>query len=80
MKTADKDWDQNVERAPMTQEDIDFHLDTLKTMIAQALESPEAKIQMIKEDVQACLYEIHSDKIAAKLSEYIPILQSAEIS
>lgn len=61
-------------------EDTAKQLDALKAHIFNTSESNQTKIQFIKEELAAGRYEIHSDRIAAKLLEHAPVVEEAEIA
>ncbi|MCX7117649.1 MAG: flagellar biosynthesis anti-sigma factor FlgM [Legionellales bacterium] len=64
---------------PATNEEHAQQIADLKATITQSLESPLIQIQLIKEELQSSSYEIHSDRIAEKLLEFMISAQHIEI-
>lgn len=74
-----------VETLPNLIENLNFddtakQLEALKAHIFNTSESNETKIQFIKEELAAGRYEIHSDRIAAKLLEHALIVEEPEMA
>lgn len=63
-------------------EETTKQLNTLKALIFSASETSQTKIQIIKEELSAGRYEIHSDRIAEKLLEHasVTIAKESEIA
>jgi negative regulator of flagellin synthesis FlgM len=61
-------------------EDTAKQLETLKAHIFNTSESNQAKIQFIKEELAAGRYEIHSERIAAKILEHATVVEEPEIA
>jgi len=61
-------------------DDTTKQLEELKAHIFNSSESNQTKIQFIKEELAAGRYEIHSDRIAAKLLEHAPVEEALEIA
>ena len=53
-------------------------LENIKALIFDTTETNSTKIQIIKEEVLAGRYEIHNDRIADKLLEFAPQVESEE--
>lgn len=51
-------------------------LENLKTLIFNSTETNATKIEVIKEELSAGRYEIHSDRIAEKLLEFAPAIET----
>ena len=61
-------------------EDTAKQMTALKAIIFDTPETNQTKIEFIKEELTAGRYEIHSQTIAAKLLEYAPVVEEAEIA
>ena len=61
-------------------EDIAKQMAALKAIIFNTPETNHIKIQFIKEELSTGRYQIHSHHIAAKLLEFAPSMEEAEIA
>lgn len=61
-------------------DDTAKQLEALKAHIFNTSDSNETKIQFIREELAAGRYEIHSERIAAKLLEHALIVEEPEIA
>ncbi len=60
-------------------DDTAKQLEALKALIFNVTETNETKIQFIKEELSEGRYQIHSNRIAEKLLEYVMQSQQAEL-
>lgn len=61
-------------------EDTAKQLEELKALIFKSPETNHTKIEFIKEELHAGRYEINSNTIAAKLTEYAEVLEQPELA
>lgn len=60
--------------------DISKQMDALKTIIFNATESNQSKLQFIQEELSTNRYEIDCEYIASKLLEYAQMNEEAEMA